>query len=70
MGHASILNSVREIFTLATQGITSGAQPVLGFNYGSENMDIKQGIKFMTGLDCGYTVLAWLVIDLVPHRYL
>ncbi|MDD3219470.1 MAG: MATE family efflux transporter [Lachnospiraceae bacterium] len=71
VGSMTILNSVREIFTLATQGITSGAQPVLGFNYGAGEYDrVKQGIKFMTGLTVGYTVLAWLVIDLVPQVFI
>lgn len=71
MGSMTILNSVREIFTLATQGITSGAPAGLGFNYGAGEYDrVKQGIKFMTGLTVGYTVLAWLVIDLVPQVFI
>ena len=34
IGVMTILNSVREIANIAIVGVTSGAQPVLGFNYG------------------------------------
>ena len=35
IGVMTILNSVREIANIAIVGITNGAQPVLGFNYGA-----------------------------------
>ena len=39
VGIMTVLNSVREILSLPVMGITSGAQPVLGFNYGAKKND-------------------------------
>lgn len=36
VGVMTILNSVRDILTMPVNGLTSGAQPVLGFNYGAQ----------------------------------
>lgn len=35
VGVMTILNSIREILSMPVQGITNGATPVLGFNYGA-----------------------------------
>ncbi|MBR5218351.1 MAG: MATE family efflux transporter, partial [Clostridia bacterium] len=45
----TVINSVREIMTLPAMGLTSGAQPVISFNYGAKKYDrVKSAIKFMT----------------------
>ncbi len=64
----TIINSVREILSLPINGISSGAQPVLGFNYGAgEHGRVKEGIRFTAVLGVVYTVLAWLVVMLMPR---
>ena len=69
VGIMTVLNSVREILSLPVMGITSGAQPVLGFNYGAKKNDrVKEGIRFMALLGVAYTVLAWIVVMLVPQQ--
>lgn len=69
VGIMTVLNSVREILSLPVMGITSGAQPVLGFNYGAKkNGRVKEGIRFMALLGVAYTVLAWIVVMLVPQQ--
>ena len=35
----TILNSIREVITMPVTGITNGAQPVLGYNYGAEQYE-------------------------------
>ncbi|MCD8141958.1 MAG: hypothetical protein LUD83_01545, partial [Clostridiales bacterium] len=61
---------VRELFTLPVQGLTSGAQPVLGYNYGAKDYRrVRQGIAFMAALGLGYTLVAWLAILLLPHAF-
>lgn len=63
VGIFTILNSVREVLSMPVSGITSGAQPVLGFNYGAkENKRVKEGIRFTAFLGVTYTVCAWLLI--------
>lgn len=71
IGIMTILNSVREILSMPVSGITSGAQPVLGFNYGAKQYErIKKGIRFMTFVGSVYTVLAWTVLVFFPKPFL
>jgi putative MATE family efflux protein len=71
IGIMTILNSVREIFSMPVQGITSGSQPVLGFNYGAKKYDrIRSGIRFMTVAGACYTVTAWVILMLFPRPFL
>lgn len=68
VGIMTILNSVREVVMLPVSGISSGAQPVLGFNYGAgENGRFKEGVRFITLIEGVYTLLAWLLIMLIPR---
>ena len=62
VGIMTVINSVREILSLSVNGLNSGAQPVLGYNY-----RVKQGIRFMAYLGTGYTVIAWILVLLIPH---
>ncbi len=64
----TIINSVRDVLSLPINGISSGAQPVLGFNYGAREYGrVKEGIRFTAMLGIVYTVLAWLVVMLIPR---
>ena len=68
VGIMTVINSVREILSLSVNGLNSGAQPVLGYNYGAKKYDrVKQGIRFMAYLGTGYTVIAWILVLLIPH---
>lgn len=68
VGVMTVLNSVREILTLPVNGITSGAQPVLGYNYGARRYSrVKKGIRFMMLFGTAYTVAAWLMVVSVPQ---
>ncbi len=68
VGIFTVIGSVREILSLPINGISSGAQPVLGFNYGAgENKMVKEGIRFSAALGVIYTVLAWVVVMLIPR---
>lgn len=63
----TVINSVREIVTLPVAGVTSGAVPVMSFNYGAKKYDrVRQGIRFSSLLAFGCGILAWLLIMLVP----
>ncbi len=67
----TVLGSIREIFQLPIQGITSGSQPVLGYNYGAKKYGrVKEGIRFMTIVGFCYTILAWLIVFLFPQFFI
>ncbi|MCD8329959.1 MAG: MATE family efflux transporter, partial [Lachnospiraceae bacterium] len=56
VGVMTIINSVREIASLPVMGLSSGGQPVLGFNYGAKQPQrVKDGIRFMALTGVLYT---------------
>ena len=71
VGVMTVINSAREILSLPVSGITNGAQPVLGYNYGAgEYGKVRQAIRFTAGLGIVYTLFAWLLVILSPHLLL
>ena len=67
VGIMTVLNSVRELLSLPVQGITSGSQPVLGYNFGAKQYDrTRQGIRFTAFLGIGYTLIAWIWVLACP----
>ena len=68
VGVMTVTNSIRDIFMLPASGIVSGAQPVIGFNYGAKRYDrVKMGIRFNTVTGCIYMLAAWLLIIAFPR---
>lgn len=71
VGVMTVINSAREILSLPVSGITNGAQPVLGYNYGAKEYEkVRQGIRFTAGLGIAYTVLAWFLVIMSPRLLL
>lgn len=67
VGIMTVVNSVREIFILPINGIVSGSQPVISFNYGAKAYKrVKSGIRFNTLIGSVYTMAAWILILLAP----
>ena len=67
VGIMTVTNSVREIFMLPVNGIISGAQPVISFNYGARDYKrVKDGIRFNTFIGASYTAFAWLMVIAFP----
>lgn len=63
----TVVNSARDILSLPIQGLTSGSQPVLGYNYGAKEYNrVKQGIRFTAIVGAIYTAAAWLFIISFP----
>ena len=68
VGIMTVTNSVREIFSLPVMGITSGAQPVISYNYGAKQYArVRSGIRFNTLIGTAYTAIAWVMILLFPR---
>lgn len=71
IGIMTIINSVREMIGLPINGITSGSQPVLSYNYGAkEYRRVTRGIKFMGWSSGLYTFVMWATIMMFPHFYI
>ncbi len=71
IGAMTIINSVREIFSMPVMGLSNSAQPIIGFNYGAgEYARVKQAIRYMSGILIVYTAAAWAVISLFPKFFI
>ncbi|MBE6037170.1 MAG: MATE family efflux transporter [Clostridiales bacterium] len=67
IGIMTVINSVREIFSLAVTGLAHGAQPVIGYNYGAKKYDrVRSGIKFMAVVSACFTAVCWVLVLTFP----
>lgn len=65
----TVIASVREIISMPIMGATSGAKPVIGFNYGAKQYDrVRESIRFTTFAALGYNTCAWLLVLLLPRQ--
>ncbi|MDD5921702.1 MAG: MATE family efflux transporter, partial [Eubacteriales bacterium] len=71
VGIMTILNSVRDMTTLPINGLSSGSQPVLGFNFGARKPErVRKGILFTTIAGMIYGTALWAIVILFPHPFL
>ncbi len=70
VGVMTVVNSVREILMLPVNGIFSGAQPVISYNYGAKKYRrVLDGITFDTIVGAVYTLAAWALVLIFPHLW-
>ena len=71
VGVMTIINSVREVVTTPINGVTSAAQPVMGFNYGAKQYHrVRTGILFTTIVCVVYTTAVWLLLGQTPRFFI
>ena len=71
VGAMTVIHSVREIVENLVKGLTSGAQPVLGYNYGAKEYDrVKQAIKFVSIGAISFTFVCWVLITAFPVTFI
>lgn len=71
VGIMTVINSVREIMNMPVNGLSSGAQPVIGYNYGArEYKRVKSSILFSTGAGIAITVVCWALLFFFPEFFL
>lgn len=67
----TVINSVREIITMPITGLTSGAQPVIGYNYGAGCFcRVKSAIKFMSVGCIVFSLAVWAVLFFEPSFFI
>lgn len=68
VGAMTVINSVREISFMAAHGLTAGAQPVLGYNYGARAFSrVRRGIRFVSVASVVYALAVWILVMLIPQ---
>ena len=67
VGVMTALTTIHEVAVMVVQGVTHGAQPVMGYNYGAGRGDrVRQGVRFIAAVSVGYALLVWALLMLLP----
>lgn len=67
VGVMTIINSLREVFTLPVMGLNNGAQPVMSYNYGAGLFSrVRETIRFSAALTVLYSTVFWALAMLLP----
>ncbi|MBS6860840.1 MAG: MATE family efflux transporter [Clostridiales bacterium] len=71
VGIMTVINSIREVLTMPVNGLTNGAQPVMGYNYGAHLYSrVRSGIRFTSIVCILYTTLAWIILMMAPEFFI
>lgn len=71
VGIMTVINSVREIASLPLNGLTSGAQPVMGYNYGAGCFRrVRSAIRFITAAGIAFSLIIWIIVFVEPRFFL
>lgn len=71
VGVMTIINSIREVISMPVSGITNGAQPVMGYNYGAgEYKRVKKAVVFMSVVCIAYTTVMWGFVHVFPEFFI
>lgn len=63
--------SIREIVFQPIRGLTQGAQPVIGYNYGAGKYSrVRESIRFLTMTCLGYNILVWVLLLAFPRVFI
>ena len=67
VGSITIMQSVMQMITMPTQGITQGTQPIMSYNYGAKNyLRVRRTFKRLLTVTLTVTCSAFLVVSLFP----
>lgn len=68
VGAMSLINSIREIMSLPGSGVSNGASPVMGYNYGARKYKrVCESIRFCFQGGLLINMILWLLMMLVPE---
>ena len=71
VGAMTILSSVMQMSMLPIQGLTQGAQPIIGFNYGAKKMDrVKKTFRLLLLSCVTFTAVIWLICMMLPQAFI
>lgn len=69
IGSMSVINSLREVTSLPTSGVTTGAQPVMSYNYGARKYKrVSEAIRFMLFSSLIINSIMWLIVMIFPEK--
>ena len=70
VGAMTICSSIMQVLSMIFQGMTQGAQPIVGYNYGAGNLDrVRKTFRLLITVGVIYSITGWLLIQLFPHAF-
>lgn len=67
IGAMTIINSVMVLFLMSAMGVTQGAEPIIGFNYGAKRFDrVKQILKLELVAVASIFTITFIVVQAFP----
>ena len=64
-----IVMKISQILTSIIIGISVGAQPIMGYNYGARKFDrVKLALKYVLGLGTAVSILAFVLFQTIPDK--
>lgn len=70
VGAMTILTSVMQFAMLPLQGLGQGAQPIISYNYGANNVErVKKSFKLLLKCSLIYSTVLWAAIMIFPRGF-
>ena len=70
VGIMTVLQSIRSVLEMPVFGVTSGSQPVIGYNYGARKYSrVRESIRFTSAIGAAYTLLIWIALLIFPRAF-
>ena len=70
VGSMTILSSLMQMLSMPLSGLTQGAQPIVGYNYGArQNGRVKQAFRLLMISALVFSTLYWLAVMLFPRAF-
>ena len=68
VGIMTIINSIREVVVMPVHGLTSGSQPVMGFNFGAKKYGrVRESVRFSVSATVIYSAAVSVAAILIPE---
>ncbi len=64
-----VINSIQTLMIMPVFGITQGAQPIIGYNFGAKKLArVKEGLKWAILIATGVVIFGWLITRVFPNE--
>ena len=71
VGAMTICSSIMQVFSLLFQGLSQGAQPIIGFNFGANQRDrVKEAFRLLLACCMVFAGLIWFLSMFVPQLFI
>jgi putative MATE family efflux protein len=71
VGIMTVINAIRSFIAMPVTGLTSGAQPVIGYNYGAREYErVRNSVKFIAVASAVFNTFMWLLLQLFPESFI